>query len=104
LRVGFLEEGDLPIPAPAFQAFLESDGGVDFAELLVPDEGFDGVGFGEALDEPFAVFPSSAVQGAGNADIKRAVSLARQHVDVVATLHAAILAVPANVCHPGRPR
>ena len=86
-----LDQIDLPLPMPAFQLLLAGNGAFHVAEQFVAHEAVDLVATGEAFDGFIAMMPQSANQVAGDAYVKRPMSLTGEDVNAGLALwsHAA---------------
>ena len=81
MRVMFVDQVDLPRPVPVFQLLFAKDGWLHFAKQLKMDKAVDrifsrGSGYG-----PIAMLPHATDKVRGNANVKRAIKLARKDID-----------------------
>ena len=81
LGVLAIDQIDFPLPVPALELFLPLDGGVYVAVHFEMDEAVDGVFRGMSGQGVVAVLPHAAEQLGGDADIQRAIVLARKDID-----------------------
>ena len=80
VRIGPLDQVQLPFTPPLLDALLARDGGIHRAVLLEPDQLGDAVLLAETVDEMFAVLPDALNQVAGDTEVEGAVSSAGKEV------------------------
>jgi len=90
--IHLFDQFKLPCAPPALDAFFVGDGIFYLSVVAIPDQLMDLVFFGEAGDATLAVFEYPSRQIIGDAHIERAIALAGQHIDMIAALHASIVA------------
>ncbi len=73
VRIGFLDQCDLPVAAPALDAFLAQDGVVDVAVLFEPNEDVHAVLAGESGQPLFAMIVCPEDEVVGDAGVERSV-------------------------------
>ena len=81
MRVVLVNEVDLPRPVPALQLLFPQDRRFHFAEQFEMNKRVDGVARSEARHSIVAMLPKPRDEVGGDADIDRAVGLAREDVD-----------------------
>ena len=80
MRVVHVDQVDLPLPMPALQLLLAQDRRFHLAEQFIVDQAVDSVARGETRQCIVAVLPQSSDEVGGNADVDRAVGLARKDI------------------------
>lgn len=81
VRVGCLDNVQLPRAVPVLELLLAGNGGVHRGVHFVPDEALDRVAFGEAGKRRFAMLPQAGHEVGGHADVERSARLACKDVD-----------------------
>jgi hypothetical protein len=81
MRIGLVDQVDLPRPVPALELLLAQDRILHVAEHLEMDEAIDLVARRKTRRRPVAMLPHPAEQVRRDADVQRAVVPARQHID-----------------------
>ncbi len=79
-RIAFLNQIDLPLPAPVLELLLTRNGEVHGAEELEMDEAVDAVSAGEPLDGALAVLMKPREKVGSHADIQRFAKATRKDV------------------------
>lgn len=103
IRVNRLDQFDLPFPLPVLDLLLTRDRGVHRPGEFEPDERFDAIAFGEAVETAVAVLDDALDQVRGDAGIERAVPRAGRDSD--AGLEVGVHRVEASaVMDPGSRR
>ena len=81
IRVRRLDQLDLPFPLPILDLFFARDRGVHRPGEFEPDERFDAIAFGEAVEGAVAVLANALDQVRGDAGVERAVARAGGDID-----------------------
>lgn len=81
LRIGRLDQLDLPLALPILVSRLARDRGVHRPGEFEPDERFDAIAFGEAVEAAVAVLDDALDQVRGDAGVERAVAGAGHDID-----------------------
>ncbi len=76
-----LDQVDLPLPMPALELLLASDGGRHVAKYFVSDQRVDAVALCEALDLAVSMLPQPSNEVRGYADVECAVARAGEDID-----------------------
>ena len=80
-RVRCLDQVGLPLALPVLDLLLARDRGVHRPGELEPDERFDAIAFGEAVETAVAVLDGALDQVRGDAGVERAVGRAGDYID-----------------------
>ena len=94
LRVRRLDQLDLPLPLPILDLLLARDRGVHRPGEFEPDERFDVIAFGEAVETAVVVLADALDQMRGDAGVERAVVCAGH--DIGAGLEVGVHGVEAR--------
>lgn len=105
VRVGFLDELDLPCPFPCLDRFFSTDRRLHRIVQLISDQIMHAVAFGKTFDNVLSMLPDAANQARGNSYVQRRVSSIGK--DINAWLSFAHNGRPLEPCpsmHDGRDR
>ena len=94
VRIFALDQVDLPLPMPVLQLLFAGDCALHVPEHFISDEAENGVATDKTARDALAMFVDAADKVRTNADVERAVRLAREEVDagVALELHGPELA------------
>src|SRR5579871_6612325 len=81
VRVGFLDDSDLPGTLPSLDRLLSGDRGLHGFVHFEPDEVMGVMAPGESLDDIVAMLPDACGQVRCNTDVQRAVALTGKYVN-----------------------